>query len=274
VNEKRGSLYLLTGLIIGLALGLAYAWFIRPVQLVNTAPAALSPAEKDRYRVMIARAYLASGDLGRASERLNLLQDGDPVAALADTAQRLLTEAGRAEDARALTEFEAALARLPQPTPEAVTVTPLDPAQTPSGAATLDSGQAVRTPTPQPTAAASATPRPSATPAPTQGPPFALSDRREICDGSQPGGLLQVQVLDGAGKPVAGARISVVWDGGEDVFFTGLYPEINAGYADFEALAGVTYTLRVGESGQPESGLRLPDCDGQPGTLWLEFTQP
>ena len=114
----------------------------------------------------------------------------------------------------------------------------------------------------------------------TLGPPFALKDKQKVCDPSLPNALLEVEVEDGSGQPVAGVRLDVTWNGGEDFFFTGLYPRITNGYADYAMSPGVTYSLRAGEGGQTVSGLTAPtDCKNSDGTTYtggwmLTFTQP
>lgn len=102
MNEKRGPWYLLTGLVIGAALGLLYAWVVRPVQYTNTAPDSLRTDYKDQYRAVIAAAYLANGDLLRARARLELLQDPDLYRVLAEQAQRTLADGGSPQEARGL----------------------------------------------------------------------------------------------------------------------------------------------------------------------------
>jgi hypothetical protein len=102
MNENRGPWYLLTGLVIGAALGLLYAWVVRPVQYTNTAPSSLRAEYKDQYRAIIAAAYLANGDLLRARARLELLQDSDLYRVLAEQAQRTLADGGSPQEARGL----------------------------------------------------------------------------------------------------------------------------------------------------------------------------
>ncbi len=101
-EPRRGSWYLLTGLIIGLIAGLVYAWQVQPVQYFDTSPAALRQPDKDQYRVAIALAYLSNRDLVRASARLELLGDKDSYLTLTEQAQRTLAQGNMAEEARAL----------------------------------------------------------------------------------------------------------------------------------------------------------------------------
>jgi hypothetical protein len=101
-REQRGPWYLLTGLLLGAVLGVAYAWLVQPVEYINTSPASLRTDFKDRYRALIASAYMANNDLVRARARLELLQDDDLYQALAGQAQRTLAEGRSPDEARAL----------------------------------------------------------------------------------------------------------------------------------------------------------------------------
>ncbi len=106
--EKRGAWYLLTGVILGLILGLVYAWVIDPVVYENTSPVNLAQAEKDAYRAMIAQVYVATGNLERATLRLLVLEDEDPIYALGAQAQRALATENP-EEARVLAMLASAL---------------------------------------------------------------------------------------------------------------------------------------------------------------------
>jgi hypothetical protein len=292
MEESRGPWYLLTGVVIGLALGLVYAWGINPVAYVNTAPGSLASNYKEAYRSLIAGVYAANGNLERARIRLSLLSESNPAESLAAQAQSLLGQGGSQEDARRLALLAAALGKTPPPVgtgpyePPALggaadsspTSTLLPSTQTPTPelqpvpSSTTDSTRAVSTITPLPRASltltplpspsASATPQPtvpSRTPTPTLGAPFVLKDRQPVCDPSLPEALLQVKITDAAGNPVPGIQIQVTWQGGEDFFFTGLKPE-------------------MAEGSQAVSNLTVPDC-GHPGgaNYWggwlLVFTQ-
>jgi hypothetical protein len=92
-------------------------------------------------------------------------------------------------------------------------------------------------------------------------------------------GLLQVEVQNAADAPVSGVRVDVTWGSGQDSFFTGLYPMMDAGYADFIMTSGVTYNLQIGEGGELVSKISAPDCKDTDGSTYsggwkLDFNQP
>ena len=80
----KGGLFgqILGGLAIGLALGLLIAWVIAPVEYTDTSPASMREEFKDQYRLAIASAYNATGNLERARARLALVGDQDVLLAL------------------------------------------------------------------------------------------------------------------------------------------------------------------------------------------------
>lgn len=107
-TPKRGSWYLLTGLVIGLLLGLGYAILVNPAVYDSIHPASLSKADQDIYRATIARAYAKTGHLERAISRLALLEDENPVFTLGVQAQMSLADA-RPEEAYDLALLASAL---------------------------------------------------------------------------------------------------------------------------------------------------------------------
>jgi len=277
-EERRGPWYLLTGLAIGVVLGLFYAWVINPVEFVDTTPETLLPEFKDQYRSLVALAFQASGDLGRAHQRLALLQDSAPVAELGGQVLRLRSDSPDSPEAAALEILAQALqqpAAAAAQTEAATTATApalLDPT------ATLSSAEVIRTPTPlPPTPKPTFTQRPTLTSQANLGAPFELQDRQLVCDEDKSPGLLQVEVLDAGGKPLSGVRITVTWDGGEESFFTGLKPGISAGYADFQMENGQTYAVQAGSGGKPAEDVRAESCSGSsagsPGGVKLVFSQ-
>ena len=280
MTEKRGSWYLLTGVIIGMIIGLILSATVLPVHYINTEPSTLSAEGKEAYRIMVAQAYLAEGDGGRARARLALLQDVNPAEVVIAQAQSMLAESGSDASARALALLAAAVSEpslsitpLPMLPPMAAEVIPTTPATT---------GTVEMTQGPTGTPGATNTPRPTATPQPTLGSPFVMSGEPEpICDPLPAVSLLQIIVLDSSGQAVPGVRIEISQaTGGVETFYTGLYPEVSLGYADYLFIPDVVYTVRIGESGQPVTGLSAPACgnnnDNKPtyGSLRVLFTQP
>ena len=59
--RREGVLWVggfLAGFVIGVSLGLVYTWVIDPPPVTATSPAALNPADKEIYTVLIAAAYV------------------------------------------------------------------------------------------------------------------------------------------------------------------------------------------------------------------------
>ena len=101
-KDRRGSWYLLTGVVLGAVLGLVYSWEISPVKYVDAPPSALRADYKDDYRLLVARAYASTHDLLRAQGRLALLKDDQLTQTLELQAQRTLAEGGSQADVQAL----------------------------------------------------------------------------------------------------------------------------------------------------------------------------
>jgi hypothetical protein len=308
MKENRGSWYLLTGLLIGIGLGLGFAWFIQPVQYVNTSPASLRTEFKDQYRALIAAAYVANNDIVRARARLELLQDADIFRALSEQAQRYLAQGNAPEEARALGLLAIALGQeapgpavvitLPPPTATPTeTASPsstptLEPTQTstPTPTEQLALTEALSTSAPEasPTLTPSASPTPrfsstptntpripptftptlTRTPTATPGGPFVLLSRQRLCDQAFEKPLLQVQALDARSDPASGVLVTVAWQGGVERFYTGLKPEKGLGYADFTMTPGVLYSLQLGENGEIVVDLSAVSCTGSGGSVF------
>jgi hypothetical protein len=281
---------LLTGLILGIAIGLVYAWVINPVKYEDTSPASLRGDFKDQFRALIAVAYLSSGNLERAQVRLNLIEEDDPAQALALQAQRFVAEGRLESEIQALGLLAAALTgqdiapvtpaagiSTASPTPQ-ISVTP-----TPLLAQTTTPPETALTPA-RPTQRVRGTPTftptllPTRTPTLTPGAPFALLERELVCDLNAGEALIQVLIFDAAQQPVPGVEVVVRWDGGEDYFFTGLKPEASRGYADFAMSPGIVYTLQLVSGSEPVTELTAVECEADAGRFWgnwrLTFVQP
>ncbi len=275
--RRQPPWFLLTGLILGLGIGLLISIVISPVRYTETSPASLAEAHQDSYRWLIARAYQANGDLVRASQRLTLLGDALPQEALAAQAQRMLAADEDVESARILADLASALATAAaQPAQSASAAPPVavspqagQPQASPDQAAAARTSQPTRTPMP------TFTPRSNPTQLPTLGAPFVLDNRQDVCDPSLQQGLLQIELKDAQGQPAAGVQINIAWEGGLDSFYTGLKPAISPGYADFVMAGGVVYSLRVGGNSETIKDLSAPQCEGGSylGGLRLEFSQ-
>ncbi len=279
---KRWPWDLLFALLVGIVGGLLYAWVIAPPQVTLT-PNLLRPADKEAYYEVIAAAYAANGDLERARARLSLLSEQVP-ASLAAQAQRMLAAGRPFEEIQPLVRLAADLGKPPPPTQPLATplalVTPFPP---PSPTSPTTPPPEEMTPELPPTEATFAiptlppvTPQSAFTPVPTVGGFFMLTDYRTLCQPEQAPGLLQVWVNDARGQPLAGVPLLLVWEGGQEVFYTGLKPELGNGYADALLQAERLYSLQVGW-GEPISNLSAPSCPPESGlrygSIVLTFTR-
>lgn len=302
MRDDRGQWYLLTGLAIGIVLGLVYAWLISPQQYQDTSPASLQPEFKDQYRAMIAAAYVATGNLPRAEARLALLRDDDVVLALSEQAQRTLGEGISPIEAQALgllavalgqgnsadlpspipsltsTQNQSSSTALPantEPAPTEITPEPTSPDATmsPTPVATNENPQVTRT------IISTATPLPTRTPTVTPGSPFVLQSNTFVCNTNLPNPLIQVIAEDSSGDPLPGEEIITIWEDGEDHYYTGLKPELGLGYADYLMTPGVVYQVRMSAGGQTVSDITPAECETQSGRRYwgswlLVFSRP
>ncbi len=269
MSRQDGVITFLAALI-GLAGGLYYAWQISPVSYTDTAPSSLRSDFKADYLALVASAYATTGDVSRAQSRLLVFADTDMPGSLAALAQQRLAQGWPEAEARALAQLAAALSTGKAASGSPPPVALVSPSGSPPG---------LGTPTPTRTQTPFPSPVPTRTPTPTPGAPFRLVSRDKVCDTKLTQPLLEVDVADAAGQPVPGIEVRVVWDNGQDHFFTGLKPEIGIGYGDFTMTPGVTYSLQLAESDQPVTGLSAEDCTGvdgktYPGSWHLRFEQP
>ena len=300
LSEGRGHWYLLTGLIIGAILGILVAWVIVPVQYSNieTFPSSLRADFKDEYRYMIAASYAVTGNLGRARARLGLLKDQDPIQALGDQSQRMLTNNIAPDVVRRITDLSQAIQQVPIPTtslqeratslsslpsPTSVEESPTSDASAPTPTDEIfqtdtETPDQESTPTLEVATVSTAAPRLTYTPTPTPGPPFNRDEFKTFCEPSQPG-LLQIFLKDSNDQPEAGVELVITWTGGEEHFFSGLKPELGNGYADFIMSPDVEYALSLSNGSTRVTGIIAPACtseDGNsyPGGIRLEFKRP
>jgi hypothetical protein len=257
---------LLLGVILGVAAGLYYAWALNPVEYTDTSPASLRSDFKLEYLTLIAAAYNGTGDLERARARLGLFADPNPADTLAALAQQRLAQGHPGPEVSALAKLASALSGSSAGTP---------------GKTPTRSGTRPPTATSTSTRFPTSTPRPPVTrfPTSTPGSPFKLESEEMVCDPQLAEPLIQVRVLDASGNEVPGAEILVVWDTGQDHFYTGLKPELGEGYGDFTMTPGTTYTVQLAQSDVPVTGIQSEACTDDKGRTFdgswlLVFVQP
>ncbi|MBE0685107.1 MAG: hypothetical protein IH585_03825 [Anaerolineaceae bacterium] len=289
-ERRQPPYYLLTGLLLGLALGFVLTMVILPIQYSNVPPETLNTTDKDRYRLMIAMAFQANQDQGRASARLGLLRDDDVAGQLIQQSRRSETKS----DAQVLLNLAQVIQNPlaqpiapPQPTDEfpstqqvafTMTSTP-SPTETMMPTESIDETQSA-TSTPQPTRQQStAIVQNSPTPNFSSDLPFQLTENEVICNTSYSESLIQVEVFDAEGEPIPNARITVTWATGQDTFFTGFYPEISLGYADFSMTPTTIYSVKVGNIGEMVTNLTASECKDDSenifgGSIYLRFDAP
>jgi len=271
--EKRGPWYLLTGLMIGIILGVIYTRYIQPVEYIDASPVLLRHDFKDQYRILIAAAYSANGDLVRAKARLELLKDPDIFRALSEQAQRSLGENGSSAEARSLGLLAIALGQAPPGPALAVTRAATPPASAPALATPVDLNAPVSSPSAILTTASS-----QVNPAASDG-AYTLLSKEKICDQSLPAPLIQVQVSDQLNRPISGVLFIVKWQSGEERFYTGLKPERGLGYADYTLDPAQVYSIQPGESGESTPDIAAVECTSASGErFWgawlLSYVQP
>jgi hypothetical protein len=268
---------LLAGLVVGLSLSLTYTWVLDPPSLTFTKPALLNLHDKELYAVLIAAVYSVDGNLERAKARLARLEDASVDNAIISMAEHYVIEGRDVRDVRALARLADALGQTsavvrpfmaaftptltplpastltPIPTRPAATLTRIPassrtpttmpaPTQTATPPSTsILAGMPIAAPTWTPTATATPTRIIPRTPTPAAN-SYRVAQSTALCDAREEG-LLRVYVRDGAGQPVPGIQILVDWPGGSDRFFTGLKPEVDTGYADFEMEPGEVYQV-------------------------------
>ena len=257
--RRVGWFLLILGISLGTIFGLYYAWEIGPIDPKEAVPSDLQEQFQEEVRTLIAIAFANTGDFSRAIRRLEFLSDPGDAQSLSALAQQHLADGRPEEDVRSVAQLAAALA-----TQEAYPSTPQPPSETATSTAS---------PRVLPTIV------PSSTRTPTPVPTYQLRSKEEVCDSDLIDPLIQMLIFDSIGEPVPGVEVFIVWDEGEDHFFTGLKPEMGLGYGDFTMTENITYSLQVSEMGDPVTGLDTVEClneDELPyfGSWLLVFEEP
>ncbi len=258
-------------LVVGAAIGLAYAWLVEPVTFVESSPAQVMRPYREAWLIMAAEAYAQDGDWERAQARVNALRDANLPQTLADLFDRYQAK-GPNSTARALARLADRL-KVRTPAMEvylAAIVTPT--------AVSVPTIGATSSPIPLPTAVPTATPEPlpTLTPTVTPIPDYQVIERTAECTpGNQPP-QIRVLVRDQFGQSVPGKVIWITWeDGGQDRFVTGLKPEIDPGYGDFDMQPDQSYNVGVDRpTSVIVSDLRADPCATDGRTSWRLVLAP
>jgi hypothetical protein len=100
-------------------------------------------------------------------------------------------------------------------------------------------------------------------------------DRAAECTPSDRSPQIRVIVQDLFGQSVPGKEVWITWDGGADRFVTGLKPEIDPGYGDFDMQPDLAYNVGVAKpTSVIVSGLRADSCETDGRTSWRLILAP
>lgn len=264
----------LMGLVLGVVLGLIYAWQIDPVVVRNVSPADLQPSDHQAYIISAALEYSATGNLQRVVSRLlEASPDQNPFDVAATTACDLIRtgqvdDVGDIEIIRTLRSiYEPQGVQAPCDTQAFNTPIPVTLVQ-PSPTITF---------TPSITPVASKTPTIEIAPVPvssaipninsaTVGAGFREAFLESYCD-SQNAGIIEVYVRSLDSSPLPGMPILIADNQRrESVFYSGLKPERGEDYADYQMEAGQSYRLGIQGEGILTRIIDAIPCDAG-GTL-------
>ena len=259
---------LVVGAVIGLGLGLVYAWEINPVVQTEVSAWQLDAAGQIDWLIAISVAWAHDGDLVRAADRLNELHWSDQTfQKVAQTACDLArssyaqSQAGLVAirsmallaQSQGKTACASEIVLLSSPTPvPSVTVVPSTATFPPPASKTPTLGPTFTPPTQEP---------PTATPPLSQ---FKIVRYEPYCS-VKTSGLLEVLVQQPNGAGIPGIAIRVDSASGTDEFFTGLEPEHDAGYADFLMRSNETYTVALVGAPDHSDPLKATACTDRAG---------
>ncbi len=268
---KRQSLWhvpLLSGLIIGLFLGLIYTWSIAPVQFYNTPPDRLRPDLKEEYILLIAETFAADNNWPAAQQRLAELGDPEITQTIAQLTKQAIAEGQSVTTIRHLATLAGQLG-IQNPAIAAFVPTPADrPSPTPMAlVATFTPTPAEPTLEPTP----SSTPMPTYTPSPIPTPQlnFRLLAQQRICMSDRPEPMLQIIVRAGNNNQLGGIEIIVEWDEESARLYTGLKPELGRGYADLIMQMDTSYAVHLAAGSEKASGIHAAPCNSLSGPRQL-----
>ncbi len=254
---------LIVGLLLGAIGGLAYAWFLNPVRFVNIGPDRLSAEDQQTYVLLVSETYMQDRDLDRARARLSALGVRDMANLVAVQADAALLRGAASEEVRALSTLAEALGARPMAA-EVFSGSAVPTSAPPVEATATPTFQGMPSPVPAPTLELpTVTPvpqRPTSTPDLLPEAGLSLLELTPICEDGYPSGRIEVYVFDEAGLGIPAVRVRVEWTGGQETFFTGLKPDVDLGYADFDMAPDTVYVVTLVGIGEPVVGIDSTAC--------------
>lgn len=251
----------------GVSLGVVYARWLDPVRVTAASPAQVTASFRATWISLAAEALAQDGDWERTRARLDALRDPNlpqTVSALFDrsdaqgdkAAARALAQLADRLGARTANMSVYLITPVTTPTPP---YTPAPTVTSPTRAATDAYAPGITT-----------TPRSlPPTPVPTYNPAYQVLSQIAECAPATTTPQIRVTLQDAAGRGVPGVTVWITWEGGADRFVTGLKPDIDAGYGDFDMARDRPYNLSID---QPESvivaSLRAEPCAAGGSTAW------
>lgn len=264
----------LIGLAIGFVASLYFAWIVEPVSYSEASPARMSDRYRAEYILLVSQAFEAGGDWERAEERLAALADDKIPQTVNNQLAEFLRQGESGERMRSLALLarqlgveSAAVDVFVPPGPELPGESAPEATIASTVEATSAPGPAEAEPTPLPAATALPSPTPTVRPSPTVVPAYRLLSREPVCRSDSPVHRLEVIAVDSSLEPLPAAEVIVIWDEGNDHFFTGFQPERGLGYGDFEMEPGVEYTVMMAEGSQLVTDLGIALCEEDQGGL-------
>lgn len=276
---------IVVGMVLGLAGGLIYTWFVSPLTYIDTYPPMLALRHRQDWARMTVWAYAIEGNWERTQVRLLNL----PQPVVASVAEQVLDRAVVQGHPIEVLQSIAQLAADYGATGPGVAVY-LEPAGTLSFDAMLvASATPVATPSPTrtplhatPTMAATAvqprSPTRTPTPLPMLDPPFRIVSQTLTCDLAPSIAIsLEVsrtivvrgrEVQEQVGLPMR--EVWLIWESGADRAITGFRPDKGLGYADFDVEPGRTYNVYIDSpTGPPVLTVQVEPCAPREGEGWV-----
>lgn len=273
-NEPQGFPWipLLVGVVIGAIGGVYYAWYLNPVNLANISPQQLTADDQQAYVMLVSEAYLQDSDLERARVRLSATGAHDLVELVVSQANTAYLSGAALHKVRALTILAKALGGDP--------LADMFPTAVPTSAEEKPTAtfEGIPSPTPSPIVpTATLLPvRPTVTPTPVRIPAdtrLKLIAKEPICRDNYPAGRIEVYVNDMGGDGIPAIKILIEWADQQATFFTGLKPEIDPGYADFQMAPNQIYTVTLVGLAEPVFGIDSHACETSSDTVQMPTYQ-